>query len=214
MKKLFVLVALFSGAMLFTSCGDDFAQNVFDMVSGNANVTYSEGNDEDFSSSIVMYDREASHPYALGVSMNMDIDQLLNTTSADQIQFPCMAYRLVGSEFSSGTDLTVNNVLTEAELNDFSYQSLMNGRFAENHVVGIALNEHQFYVMSTGQIHIAKVNISKIEGSFEGNAYLIDVTNGDNPTISTELYPISGSFKSRVIPMLPWLANLQSEMDE
>lgn len=212
MKKIFLIIAVSVTAVLFSSCGDNFAQDVFDLVSGKASITTGDGNSDAFPSSIAMFDNDASTPYVLGMSMEIDINQLISTGSVEEVDYPFMCYRLVGDDIQSGTTLTVNNVLTNEDLDNFDYRSLLNGEFANNQVIGYAFSPTIFYVMSTGNIHLTKVNKRKVVGSFEGTAYVINTDA--TPMLSENLVSISGSFKSRVIPMMRWLLDLQAQTDE
>ena len=209
MKKIFLVVALFASAALFCSCGDNLLQGMFELVSGNATSTVGGEGSEEYTSSIVMLDEDAPTPFAIGLAMSMEVDDLLNIGSVDDLKFPFMAYRLVGRTLSSGDKLTVNNYLTNEDLVDFDYKCLLNGKFADNHVVGIAVSPTKFYVMSTGTIKLSKVTKTKIVGSYSGRAYVIDTEA--TPMLSEEQVDMSGEFKSRVTPMMGWLKNLQED---
>ena len=209
MKKIFLAVALFVGATVFCSCGDNFLQGMFELVSGNATSSVGGGATEEYTSSIVMLDEDAPSPFAIGMAMSMDVNDLLSLGSVEDLEFPFMAYRLVGRTFSSGDKITVNNYLTEADLVDFDYKCLLNGKFAGNHVVGIAVSPTKFYVMSTGSIKLTKVTKTKSVGSYSGRAYVIDLDA--TPMLAEEQVDMSGEFKSRVTPMMGWLKNLQDQ---
>jgi hypothetical protein len=209
MKKLFLAVALFVGATVFCSCGDNFLQDMFELVSGNATTTIEGEGTSEYTSSIAMYDEDAPKPFLIGLAMSMDVNDLLSIGSADDLKFPFMAYRLVGRTFSSGDKFSVNNYLTEEDLVDFDYKCLLNGKFAGNHVVGIAVSPTKFYIMSTGTIKLTKVTKNKITGTYSGRAYMIDTEA--TPMLSAEQVDISGEFKSRVTPMMGWLKNLQDQ---
>ena len=211
MKKIILSATLFVGmAVLLTACTGDFMQDVFNLISGHASSTVKGNETEEYDSSIAMNLTEIEHPCTMGLSMSMDVDDLMNISGVEDLNFPFMAYRLVGTNFSSGSDLTVNNVLTEEDLEDFDYRSLINGRFAENNVVAVAVSPTQYYVMSTGNIHLKKVKDKKIIGDFSGMAYYIDIEA--EPKLSEEQVSFSGDFKSRVIPVMNWLVNLQDSI--
>lgn len=211
MKKLFLVVAVFAGALLFSSCGDDPLQEMFELVSGKSSVTVGDDYSDEFSTSIAMFG-EAETPYVLGMSMEVDVNKLIASGSVEEIDYPFMCYRFVGDNLKKGATLTVNNVLTDEDLVNFDYRSLLNGQFANNQVVCYAISPSEFYVMKTGSIHLTKVNKSKVVGSFEGTAYFINTEA--TPVLSETLVDISGSFKSRVVPMMKWLKDLQEQTAE
>lgn len=211
MKKLFLVVAVFAGALLFSSCGDDPLQEMFELVSGKSSVTVGDDYSDEFSTSIAMFG-EAETPYVLGMSMEIDVNKLIASGSVEEIDYPFMCYRFVGDNLKKGATLTVNNVLTDEDLVNFDYRSMLNGEFAANQVVGYAISDHEFYIMSTGSIHLTKVSKTKVVGNFEGKAYYINMEN--IPMLSEDLVDISGSFKSRVVPMMKWLKDLQEQTDE
>ena len=212
MKKIFLIIATFAGAIFFSSCGDDPLQDMFELVSGNGTVTIDNGEEQELTTSIVMFDKKAPETCAIGLAMNMLVDDLINASNASDLDYPFLSYRVIGDNVKSGATLTVNNVLTEEDLMDFNYRSLLNGKFAKNQVVGYAVSDHEFYIMSTGSIHLTKVSKTKVVGSFDGMAYFIDT---ENPTmLSEELVPIKGTFKSRVVKMMNWLQQLQNEAIE
>ena len=64
--------------------------------------------------------------------------------------------------------------------------------------------------MSTGNIHLKKVNHNKVVGDFSGSAYVIDIEA--EPKLSEEQVSFSGDFKSRVIPVMDWLVRLQDSI--
>ena len=212
MKKVFLIIAAFAGAIFFSSCGDNFMQDMFELVSGNGTVIIGNGSEQELTTSIVMFDTEAPKTCAIGLSMNMDVNDLINAGSSSDLDYPFLCYRVIGDDVKSGKTLTVNNVLTEEDLQDFNYRSLLNGKFANNQVVGFAVSDHEFYVMSTGSIHLTKVSKTKVVGSYDGMAYFIDTQ--DPNMLSEELVHIQGTFKSRVIKMMGWLQRLQQETNE
>ena len=210
MKKIIISATLFVGmTLLFTACSGNFLQDVFNLVSGHARSTVKGNETEEYDSSIAMNLTDIEHPCTMGLCTSMEIDDLMNASGVEDLQFPFMSYRLVGTKFSNGSDLTVNNVLTEEDLENFDYRSLINGKFAENNVVAVAVSSTQYYVMSTGNIHLKKVNNNKVVGDFSGNAYFIDIEA--EPKLSAEQVSFSGEFKSRVIPVMNWLVNLQQD---
>ena len=211
MKKIFLVVAVFAGALLFSSCGDDPLQEMFELVSGKSSVTVGDGYSDEFSTSIAMFG-EAETPYVLGMSMEIDVNKLIASGSVEEIDYPFMCYRFVGDNLKKGATLTVNNVLTDEDLDNLDYRSLLNGQFANNQMVCYAISPSEFYVMKTGSIHLTKVNKSKVVGSFEGTAYFINTEA--TPVLSETLVDISGSFKSRVVPMMKWLNDLQEQTNK
>lgn len=211
MKKFILSASLLIGlAVVFTACTGNFMQDMFNLVSGHASSTVRGSETEEYDSSIAMNLTGIEHPCTMGLCTSMDIDELQNIRSEEDIEFPFMVYRLVGSKFTSGSDLTVNNVLTAEDVEDFDYKSLINGRFAENNVVAVAVSATKFYVMSTGNIHLKKVNNNKVVGDFSGSAYVIDIEA--EPKLSEEQVSFSGDFKSRVIPVMDWLVRLQDSI--
>lgn len=212
MKKVFLIIAVSVTAVLFSSCSDNFVQDVFDLVSGKASITTADGHADEFPSSIAMFDNDVTTPYVVGMSMAIDVNELISSGSVEDVDYPFMGYRIVGDNIKSGTTFTVNNVLTNEDLDNFDYRSLLNGEFANNQVIGYAISPTLFYVMSTGSIHLTKVNKNKVVGSFEGTAYVINTEA--TPRLSENLVNISGSFKSRVVPMMKWLKDLQAQTDD
>jgi len=212
MKKISLIIALFAGMTLFTSCDDDFLQNLLDKMTGNASTVIGDNPAVDYSSSIVMFNDEAPTPYAVGLAMNMDIDALLNISGVEDLQFPFLVYRVVGDSIVSGTTYTVNNTLTEEDLVDFDYHSLIEGDYADNQLVGIAVSPTQYYILSTGTINVSLVNNSKMEGTFSGSAYFMDIEA--EPKLSPDQVNISGSFSSRKSDMLKWVLDMYAEKDK
>jgi len=215
MKKILTTLAVIAGVILFTSCGDNFMQDVFDLVSGDATTTVQDnetggGNETDYTSSIAMFNDDDDNPFTIGLSMTIDIDDLINLRDAENITFPFMCYRFVG-DIHSNQSLAVNNVLTNEDVEDFDYHWLLNGKFANNHIVGIAVSDTKFYIMSTGSISLDKVTKTKVTGAFSGSAYLLDLNA--TPKLSEEQFPISGTFKSRVVSMFEWIEDLQDEVE-
>ena len=213
MKKLFVLMAVLTGMVLFTSCEDMF-ENILDKLTGNATAVVGgvgggESVEQNYTSSIVMFDKDATPQYAVGLSMTMDIDDLLSIDDVEDLQFPFLVYRVVGDNIKSGSSFTVNNTLTEADLKDFDYQSLISGEFSESNLVGIAVSPSKFYIMQTGTISLSKVNKTKVVGSFAGEAYLIDLDA--DPMLEPEMVPMSGSFTSRITDIVKWLIKIQEK---
>lgn len=216
MKKLFVFMAVLAGIVLFTSCENMF-DNIIDKLTGNANaiVGRSGGGDaleQEFTSSIVMFDKEANPQYAVGLSMTMDIEDLLSIDDVEDIQFPFLIYRVVGDNIKSGSSFTVENALTEADLKDFDYQDLISGDFSENNLVGIAVSPTKFYIMKTGTVSLSKVSKTKMVGSFTGEAYLINLDA--EPMLEPELVPMSGNFTSRITDLMKWLIKIQEKKGE
>lgn len=213
MKKIFATLAILSSVVLFSSCTDDFMQEVFDLVSGNATTTITDNdssNTDEYTSSIVMFNKKESNPYAIGLSTSIDINELMNMDDVDDLEFPFLCYRFTGN-LRSGQTLSVNNVLTNEDVEDFDYHWLLNGKFSTNHVVGIAVSASKFYIMSNGTINLNKVTKNKVTGTFSGSAYVLDLNAA--PKLSDEQVSISGNFKSRVTPMMGWLEKLQEEAE-
>lgn len=216
MKKLFVFMAVLAGIVLFTSCENMF-DNIIDKLTGNADaiVGRSGGGDaleQEFTSSIVMFDKEANPQYAVGLSMTMDIEDLLSIDDVEDIQFPFLVYRVVCDNIKSGSSFTVENALTEADLKDFDYQDLISGDFSENNLVGIAVSPTKFYIMKSGTVSLSKVNKTKMVGSFTGEAYLINLDA--EPMLEPELVPMSGNFTSRITDLMKWLIKIQEKKGE
>lgn len=212
MKKLFLIIAAFAGAVLFSSCGDDPLQEMFDLISGKGSINTSDGNIDEFPSSIAMFGENTTSPYLLGLSMEIDVNELIASGNVEDVEYPFMCYRMIGDNLESRATLSVNNVLTNEDLDNFDYRSLLNGQFANSQVIGYAVSPTKFYVMKSGSIHLTKVNKNKVVGSFEGKAYFINTEA--TPMLSENVVDISGSFKSRVVPMLKWLQELQEQTDD
>ncbi len=211
MKKIILSASLLIGlAVVFTACTGNFMQDMFNLVSGHASSTVRGSETEEYDSSIAMNLTEIDHPCTIGLCTSMDIDALQNIHSEEDLEFPFMSYRFVGSKLTSGSNLTVNNDLTNVDIENFDYRSLLDGSFAENNVVAVAVSATKFYVMSTGNIHLKKVNNNKVVGDFSGSAYVIDIEA--EPKLSEEQVSFSGDFKSRVIPVMDWLVRLQDSI--
>lgn len=210
MKKIVLAILAVSATFLFTACGD-FWEETFGRITGSA-TTNVNGVEAEYVSSIVMFDEEATPQYAVGLGSVMTVGELLDIESENDIVYPVFCYRLTGDNIKSGATLTANNVLTEEDLIDFDYTSIINGRFSDNQVVGIAESDTKFYIMSSGTITLDKVKKTKVSGSYTGMAYVLD-RNAD-PIIAEELVPISGTFVSRVTPMMPWVSRLQEHQEQ
>lgn len=206
MKKIILAVLAISATFLFTSCSD-FWDDLFGNIKGNATSIIDNGGEEEYASSIVMKGTNASVPFYVGMAMNMDVSELMKIENEDQISYPIFCYRLSGNNLKSGTTLTVDNVLTEEDLADFRYMDMIGGKFAESQVIGIAESDTKFYVMSSGTIKLDKVKKTKVSGSYRGTAYVID--RNAEPMLSEEQVAISGTFVSRVVPMMAWVKRLQ-----
>ena len=206
MKKIILSAAFFVGmAFVMISCSGNFVQDVFNLVDGRASSTIDGEGTRDYSSSVAMYDDETDNPSVIGLATSMDVDVLMNISGEEDLEFPFMVYRVVGSDFSSGNQFSVNNVLTEEDVENFDYRSLINGELADNHLVGVAVSPTQFYIMNSGTITLNKVKANKIIGEFSGTAYKLDTEA--TPKLSDKTVTFSGDFKSRVIPMMDWLRN-------
>ncbi len=216
MKKVFAFMAVLAGIVLFTSCENMF-DNIIDKLTGHANAIVggsggSDSFDQEYTSSIVMFDKEANPQYAVGLSMTMDIDDLLSIDDVEDLQFPFLVYRVVGDNIKSGSSFTVDNTLTEADLKDFDYQDLISGDFSENNLVGIAVSPSKFYIMKSGTVSLSKVSKTKMVGSFTGEAYVIDLDA--DPMLEPELVPMSGNFTSRITDLMKWLIKIQEKKGE
>lgn len=205
MKKIVLAVLAISATLLFTSCGS-FWDDLFGKVTGTASVTVN-GETSEYSSSIVMNGTNDSVPFCVGMAMNMSIDDLMEIENEEQITYPIFCYRFASANLKSGATLTAENVVTEEDLADIRYTDMISGKFSNNQMVGVAVNDTLFYVMSTGTITLDKVSKSKVTGSFSGSAYVIN--RNAEPKLSEEQVSISGSFVSRVVPMKAWIKNLQ-----
>lgn len=210
MKKIFLTLSFFAAFALFTSCSDNFVEDMLDKVDGTGTATIDDSDPVEFPSSIVMYNKEAKVPCAIGMAMSSTLVELLDMDDLDDLKFPVMAYRLIGEKFKSGANLTVNVTITDEDLKDFDYKSLLNGKFADKNVVGIAESEDRFYIMKTGSIDIKKSTLTKIKGEYSGSAYVISIVDGQ-AVMESRLVKIEGSFYSRVSPMFGWLSDLQNE---
>jgi len=208
MKKMIVSATLFVGlAIVVISCSGNFMQDVFNLVSGRATCTIDGEGTREYESSVVMYYNETESPCAIGLATSMDVDALQSVSDENDLEFPFLVYRIVGSNLSEGNSFTVNNVLTEEDVADFDYKSLINGEFVGNQLVGVAVSPTKFYIMNSGTINLTKVKSKKILGNFSGTAYVIDTEA--TPKLSDKTVSLSGDFKSKVIPMMGWLSNLQ-----
>lgn len=207
MKKIVLAVLAISATFLFVSCSD-FFDDLFGNVKGEATVIINSGAESKFSSSIVMQGTNDSVPFCVGLAMNMDVKELMKIENADQVEYPVFCYRFSGNDIKSGATLTANNTLTEEDLADFRYTDMISGKFADSQVIGIAESDTKFYVMSSGTIQIDNVKKNKISGSYSGSAYVID--RNATPMLSEEQVTISGTFVSRVVPMMTWINRLQN----
>lgn len=207
MKKIVLAVLAISATFLFVSCSD-FFDDLFGNVKGEATVIINSGAESKFSSSIVMQGTNDSVPFYVGLAMNMDVKELMKIENADQVEYPVFCYRFSGNDIKSGATLTANNTLTEEDLVDFRYTDMISGKFADSQVIGIAESDTKFYVMSSGTIQIDNVKKNKISGSYSGSAYVID--RNATPMLSEEQVTISGTFVSRVVPMMTWINRLQN----
>lgn len=208
MKKIVLAVLAISAAFLFTSCGD-FWDNMFGKITGKATTSIDGATEAEYSSSIVMRDKKATVPFYVGMAMNMDIDDLMDIDNEEQIEYPIFCYRFTGNNIKSGATLTANNTLTEEDLVDMKYTDIISGKFSDNQIVGIAESDKKFYVMSSGTIKLDKVNGVKVTGHFSGRAYVID--RNAEPMLAEEQVAISGTFVSRLVPMMAWIKRLQEK---
>ena len=208
MKKVLLTVFAVSAVFLFTSCGD-FWDNMFGKITGKATTSIGGATETEYSSSIVMRDKKATIPFYVGMAMNMGIDDLMDIDNEEQIEYPIFCYRFTGNNIKSGATLTANNTLTEEDLAEMKYTDIISGKFSDNQIVGIAESDTKFYVMSTGTIKLDKVNGVKVTGHFSGRAYVID--RNAEPMLAEEQVAISGTFVSRLVPMMAWVKKLQKK---
>ena len=205
MKKILFAILAVSATFLFSACGS-FWDDPIGRSTGSA-TSIVNGVLMEYESSIVMIDKEATPKYAVGLASVMTIGEMLDIDDENDIIYPVFCYRFTGENIKSGATLTANNVLTEEDLVDFDYTSIINGKFSDNQSVGFAESDTKFYIMSTGTITLDKVKKSKVKGSYSGRAYVID-RNAD-PMLSEEQVDFSGTFVSRVTPMMPWVSRIQ-----
>ena len=211
MKKTVVFAAVLAAATLLASC-DGFLDSLASGITGNAATLIggdSTAVEQEYTSSIVSFDEDADPVYAVGLSMVMGIDELLNISSAEDIQYPFLVYRVVGNDIQDSANFVVSNTLTNEDLIDFDYHNVISGEFSENQLVGVAVSPRQFYVMHTGNIFLSEVTDKKMSGTFTGDAYVIHLDSV--PMLSPELVPMSGSFTSRITNVLGWLLSMQQE---
>ena len=218
MKKVFVFMAVVAGMVLFTSC-ENMLENIIDKLTGNATSLVggsADGTtlefDQEYTSSIVMFDRDADPQYAVSLSMAMEIEDLLNINDMEDVQFPFLLYRVVSNNIKTGASFTVDNDLTDVNLKDFDYQDLISGEFSENNLVAVAVSPSLFYIMKTGTITLSKVNKTKVVGSFTGEGYVVNLDA--DPMLAPELVPMSGNFTSRITDLLKWLIQVQEKKGE
>lgn len=214
MKK--VLFSLVVCSFILSSCSENFIEDLFDKVDGSATSTITDNagsiDQLDYSNSIVVFDKQATNPYALGLSMNMAFADLTMIEDENDLGFPLMTYRFLGKKFKSGDIIKIDNTLTNEDLVNFDYKSLLNGQYADKNIIGVAVSDSKFYIMQNGTATLTKVKTTKIKGEYSGRAYVISIVDG-NPVLGDELVQLSGSFVSRIIPKMAWLDDLQSEID-
>lgn len=208
MKRIVLVFLAICTTVLFTSCSD-FWDNMFGKITGKATTSINGAAEDEYSSSIVMRDKKAPVTFYVGIAMNMDIDDLMDIDNEEQIEYPIFCYRFTGNNIKSGATLTANNTLTEEDLVDMKYTDIISGKFFDNQIVGIAESDTKFYVMSSGTIKLDKVNGVKVTGHFSGRAYVID--RNAEPMLAEEQIAISGTFISRLVPMMAWVKKLQKK---
>ncbi|MBP5400504.1 MAG: hypothetical protein J6Y35_02625 [Bacteroidales bacterium] len=208
MKKIVLALLAISATFFFVSCSD-FFDDLFGNVKGEATAIINNGTESKFASSIVMQGTNDSVPFYVGLAMNMDVKDLMKIENESQVEYPVFCYRFSGNDINSGVTLTANNTLTEEDLANFRYTDMISGKFADSQVIGIAESDTKFYVMSSGTIQIDKVKKNKISGSYSGSAYVID--RNAEPMLSEEQVTISGTFVSRIVPMMAWINGLQNK---
>ena len=208
MKKIVLAILAISATFFFVSCSD-FFDDLFGTVKGEATAIINSGTETKFASSIVMQGTNDSVPFYVGLAMNMDVKDLMKIENENQVEYPVFCYRFSGNDIKSGVTLTANNTLTEEDLVDFRYTDMISGKFANSQVIGIAESDTKFYVMSSGTIQIDNVKKNKITGSYSGSAYVID--RNAEPMLSEEQVTISGTFISRIVPMMAWINGLQDK---
>ena len=208
MKKIVLALLAISATFFFVSCSD-FFDDLCGNVKGEATAIINNGTESKFASSIVMQGTNDSVPFYVGLAMNMDVKDLMKIENESQVEYPVFCYRFSGNDINSGVTLTANNTLTEEDLANFRYTDMISGKFADSQVIGIAESDTKFYVMSSGTIQIDKVKKNKISGSYSGSAYVID--RNAEPMLSEEQVTISGTFVSRIVPMMAWINGLQNK---
>lgn len=205
MKKTFIAIALFICAIMISSCDGNFLR---ELLTGSATTVIGDNEPDEYTSSIVLFGDVDSLPFALGLATTMDVEQLMNLHGPEDISFPLMTYRIVDS-VHPGQTFYVDYELAEEDLNDFNYEWLINGKFADKNFVGVAKSETLFYLMNSGEITVTSKSSSKMAGTFTGSAYVIDLEA--DPIISEEEVPITGEFTSRIAPIMNWLELLQEQ---
>jgi hypothetical protein len=207
MKKSFISIALFICAFIMSSCDENFLR---ELLTGSATTIIGENEPDEYTSSIVLFGNVDSLPFALGLATTMDVEQLMNLHGPEDISFPLMTYRISDS-VHVGQTFYIDNELTEEDLEEFNYEWLINGKFADKNFVGVAESDTLFYIMQSGEITVTSKNNSKMLGTFSGNAYVINL-NAD-PMLSEEQVSLVGEFTSRIAPTMDWLMLLQSQQE-
>lgn len=205
MKKTFIAIALFICAIMMSSCDENFLR---ELLTGSATTVIGDNEPDEYTSSIVLFGDVDSLPFALGLATTMDVEQLMNLHGPEDITFPLMTYRIVDS-VHAGQTFNINYELTDEDLEDFNYEWLINGKFADKNFVGVAKSETLFYLMNSGEITVTSKSSSKMVGTFSGSAYVINLEA--DPMISEEVVPITGEFTSRIAPIMNWLELLQEQ---
>lgn len=210
MRKTLLFMVVLAG-MVLASCDDPFFNQVLNKITGTATVTIGEGPEQQFTASLAVIEDDLQPQYAVGLSSVMTIEQALEVDGEEDLIFPFMFYRLVGDSIATGVTFTVDNTLTNEDLQNFDYHTLLTGEYGDSQVLGVAASPDLFYVMKTGTISISQVTNKKLIGTFTGTAYVIDLTV--DPILTGDLVPVSGSFSSGLTDILMWLLEMQ-EMDD
>ena len=210
MRKTLLFMVVLAG-MVLASCDDPFFNQVLNKITGTATVTIGEGPEQQFTASLAVIEDDLQPQYAVGLSSVMTIEQALEVDGEEDLIFPFMFYRLVGDSIATGVTFTVDNTLTNEDLQNFDYHTLLTGEYGDSQVLGVAASPDLFYVMKTGTISISQVTNKKLIGTFTGMAYVIDLTV--DPILTGDLVPVSGSFSSGLTDILMWLLEMQ-EMDD
>lgn len=207
MKKTFLAIALFC-AFTLSSCDID---RLKDLLSGSATVVIGDKSEE-YTSSIVVISNIDTLPFVLGMATTMDIDKLLEADSLEDINTPSLFVYRIADTLNIGKIYSIDIELTEEDIEGFDVESLVNGKFANEHIVGVAKNDSLFYIMNKGTITLTGTDQKKLSGVFSGSAYVIN--SNANPKISEEQVSLNGEFTSRISPIMEWLMELQAEEND
>ena len=211
MKKALLLTTLLFFSALFISC-DNGINGLLELFTGNATSVINGGSEDNYTSSIIMFNDNDDPAYAIGLATTMEATRLIHLSGTDELVFPFLSYRLVHDNLSANTRLEISTPLTNEEIASLDYRGLLDGSFSQSHLLCVAKSPTLFYIMRSGTITITKVKETKVEGNYSGMAYVVNLEN--DPALSDELVTISGSFSSKVIPMMDWILTLQNEEEQ